>query len=97
MSPENPVKSKAHAVLYRERLYYPADQEEQGRFLLEPSKFTKGVESIPSDVLIKPRVLVLGLPKSGKSTLCSRIAEQTGAVHVQMDELIERYIERDSR
>lgn len=97
MSPANPVKAKECAVLYRERLYYPADREEQKDFLLQPSKFTKGVESIPVDVLIKPRVLVLGLPKSGKSVLCSRIASQTGAVHVQMQELIERYIERDSR
>jgi len=65
--------------------------------LKEPSKFTKGVESIPLDVGIKPRVLVLGLPKSGKSTLCQRIAEHTGAVHLQMDEIIDRYIERDSK
>lgn len=63
----------------------------------EPSKFAKDVESIPLDVHIKPRTLVLGLPKSGKSTLCQRIAAHTGAVHLQMDEIIDRYIERDSK
>lgn len=97
MSPANPVKVRDNAVLYRERIYYLADLDEQIHFLQEPSKFTKGVESIPLDVHITPRVLVLGLPKSGKSTLCERISEHTGAVHLQMGEIIERYIERDSK
>jgi adenylate kinase family enzyme len=30
----------------------------------------KGVESCPNDLLIKPKIAVLGLPKSGKSELC---------------------------
>lgn len=70
ISPSNPVKVRDCAVLYRERVYYLADSDEQKAFLLQPSKYTKGVESIPLDVLVKPRVLVLGLPKSGKSDLC---------------------------
>jgi len=70
LSPSNPVKTRDHAVLYRERIYYLADSDEQKAFLLQPSKYTKGVESIPLDVQVKPRVLVLGLPKSGKSDLC---------------------------
>jgi predicted GTPase len=69
--------------------------DEQAKFLGEPSKYTKDVESVPLDVQIKPRVVVLGLPKSGKSTLCNRISEDTGAVHLQMDEIIEQYIGRD--
>lgn len=47
--------------------------------------------------MFKPRVVVLGLPKSGKSDLCSRVSKLTGAVHLQMDEIIDRYIERDSK
>lgn len=97
ISPSNPVKVRDCAVLYRERVYYLADSDEQKAFLLQPSKYTKGVESIPLDVLVKPRVLVLGLPKSGKSDLCQRISNLTGAVHLQMDEIIDRYIERDSK
>ena len=48
------------------------------------------------DVKIVPRVCVVGLPKSGKTTLCERICATTGAVHLQMEELIEQFVDRDS-
>jgi adenylate/nucleoside-diphosphate kinase len=75
IAPANPCKSREYAVLYRERIYYLSDEEEQKAFLVEPSKYTKGVEPVPLDLLIKPRALVLGLPKCGKSTLCQRVAQ----------------------
>jgi hypothetical protein len=50
ISQSNPVKSRDHAVLYRERIYYLADGDEQAEFLQEPSKYTKGVEPVPLDV-----------------------------------------------
>jgi adenylate/nucleoside-diphosphate kinase len=68
--PTNPIKTKNHAVLYRERIYYLSDGESQDKFLMEPSKYTKGVEPIPLDIQIVPKVAVIGLPKSGKSILC---------------------------
>jgi hypothetical protein len=92
----NPKKTKDHAVLYRERIYYLSDAEEQQRFLLEPSKYVLSVESIPLDITIMPRVVVQGLPKSGKSTLCKRVSEITGAVHLEMEALIEGFVDRDS-
>jgi len=96
LSPYNPIKTKDFAVLYRERIYYLANHEEQEKFLLEPSKFTKNVESCPNDLLIKPRVSVIGLPKCGKTTLCERIALKTGAIHLNMEDIIESYIRRDA-
>ena len=50
ISQSNPVKSRDHAVLYRERIYYLADADEQDAFLQEPSKYAKGVEPVPLDV-----------------------------------------------
>lgn len=97
ITPQNPVKTREFAVLYRERIYYLSDADEQKEFLMQPSKYTKSVESIPLDVHIKPKVIVLGLPKSGKSELCTRISNCTGAVHLQMGEIIDRYIQRDSK
>jgi hypothetical protein len=97
ISPSCPIKSRDHAVLYRERIYYLSDEDEQKDFLMQPSKYTKGVESIPLDVQVKPKVVILGLPKSGKSDLAGRISELTGAVHLQMGDIIDRYIERDSK
>jgi hypothetical protein len=38
--------------------------------LKEPSKYTNNVEAVPNDVNIKPKVCVLGAPKSGKTTVC---------------------------
>ena len=66
----NPRKTKEFAVLYRERVYFPADQEEQDQFLSEPSKYVLGVESIPLDIKLMPRVIVQGLAKSGKTEVC---------------------------
>mmetsp|Transcript_46063 Transcript_46063/g.61012 ORF Transcript_46063/g.61012 Transcript_46063/m.61012 type:complete len:146 (+) Transcript_46063:2181-2618(+) len=96
ISPYNPKKSKNFAVLYRERIYFLSDAEEQQQFMLEPSKYTLGVEAAPLDIRVMPRVIVQGLPKSGKSTVCKKIAESTGAVHLEMEDLIEGFVDRDS-
>ena len=51
---------------------------------------------MPNDILIKPRVSVLGLPKSGKTELCQVLAQKTGAVHLNIEEIIEDQIRRDA-
>ena len=33
---------------------------------------------------------------SGKTELCKKISDATGAVHIQMEELIESFVDRDS-
>ena len=96
ITPYCPRKTKDHAVLYRERLYFLSDEAEREKFLLEPSKYTKGAEAFPTDLLYKPRCVVLGLPKSGKSDLCQALSQRTGAVHLQIEDIIEMFIERDS-
>ena len=37
-----------------------------------------------------------GLPKCGKSQLCQRIQATTGAVHLQMEEIVEAFVDKDS-
>jgi adenylate kinase family enzyme len=64
--------------------------------MLEPSKFVKGIESVPNDILVKPRVIVVGLPKSGKSDLCRILNQKIGVVHLQFEDIIEDYITRES-
>jgi len=96
LSISNPVKSRQYAALYRERIYYLSDAEEQRQFMAEPARYTKAVDAVPLDVQNVPQVCVLGLPRSGKTTLCKRIGELTGAVHLQMDEVIQQYIDGDS-
>lgn len=64
--------------------------------MLEPSKYVKGVEAVPNDLIVKPKIVVLGLPKSGKSELCKTLSSKIGVVHLQIQEIIEDYIERES-
>lgn len=52
--------------------------------------------AVPTDLIIKPAVSVLGLPKSGKTTLCQTIADKTGCVYLKMEEIIESHITRDA-
>jgi len=96
----NPIKTKEFAVLYRQRIYYCSDEDEQKAFLQQPSKYTNALfgaqEAVPNDLIIKPAVSVLGLPKSGKTTLCKTIAAKTGAVYLNMEEIIEAHIKRDA-
>lgn len=96
ISPFNPEKTKQHAVLYRERLFFLSNEDEQKEFLVQPSQYVLGVETVPLDVKITPRVIVQGLPKSGKTELCKRLSASTGAVHLQMEEIIESFVDRDS-
>jgi adenylate/nucleoside-diphosphate kinase len=88
LSLSQPAKTKRHSVLYRERLYFLTNAEEQQRFLKEPSKFTQQIETIPLDINLKPRVFVLGLPKSGKSTVGRLLAEKIGLVQLKMSKVI---------
>lgn len=83
-------------MLYRERLYFLANESERKKFLLEPSRYVKNCEAHPSDVNYKFRIVVQGSPKSGKTELCERIISQTGAVHLQMDQIVDFYMDRDS-
>lgn len=64
--------------------------------MLEPSKYVKGVESCPNDLLIKPKLVVLGLPKSGKSELCQTLSDKIGVIHLKIEDVIEDYVGRES-
>lgn len=96
MHQTNPAKTKDTPVLYRERIYYPGGPEARDMFLADPARYTKGVEAVPLDVPLKPHVLVLGPPKSGKSTLCEQISRETGAVHLKLDDIVGAYIDKAS-
>jgi len=40
--------------------------------------------------------MVLGLPKSGKSTVCKMLAEKIGLVHLKMSKIIQFFMDTDS-
>ena len=45
-------------MLYRERIYFLSNADEQEEFMLQPSKYTMGVETVPLDIRVLPRVVV---------------------------------------
>lgn len=45
---------------------------------------------------MKPKIAVLGLPRSGKSELCQTLSQKIGVVHLQIHEIIEDYVNRES-
>lgn len=64
-------------------------------FLNEPSKYTCD-KSMPLDISYTPKISILGLAKSGKTELAKSLAESTGAIHLNMDQIVQQYIDQDS-
>jgi hypothetical protein len=84
----SPEKTKQHAVLYRERLYFPGSEEARAKFLEQPGLYAKG-STIPLDVNYVPCVFIHGLPKSGKTSLSKVFAERAGIVHLKMNKVVD--------
>ena len=92
----NPTKTKKFTALYRERLYFLANEDQRLRFLKEPSKYALNNETVPLDLNIKPRLFIIGYPKSGKTTLSLKLQEKCGIVHLKIPQIVDQFIERDS-
>ena len=54
------------------------------------------METVPLDINYKPRIFVLGLPKSGKSDLCKMLSQKIGVVHLKMTHVIQSFMDQDS-
>ena len=87
-----PDISKDFPLLYRDQLYFFADQDEKEEFMKTPDVYCKK-PAVPKDVWIKPVFSVLGTPYSGKSTLCERISKSIGAVHLKIEDIIPEFID----
>ena len=57
-------------------------------FMKEPTKYSFKDENIPVDITYKPRICVVGYSKVGKSTLCKKLAEKLGVVHLHMPSVV---------
>lgn len=85
MALANPLKTKNHAVLYRERIYFLSDAVQQQSFLKEPSKHVFfGEETVPLDIQIKPKIFVVGPPLSGKTSLSTMLKNKLNIVHLRI-------------
>lgn len=55
-------------LIYRNRVYYFQSSEERDKVANLPLHYLKA-STVPTDVIIKPVIFVVGKPKSGKSTI----------------------------
>jgi YHS domain-containing protein len=91
---ENPKKSKEHALVYRDKIYYFSNEEEKKKFMDQPALYVNN-ESVPLDIHIKPQCFAIGLPRAGKSTLCEKLSEAIGIVHLHIHEIIDELKDSD--
>lgn len=75
-------------LIYNERLYYFADEEERENVMENPSLLTVN-RAIPKDVLVTPRIFIIGKPKSGKGSLAKLISKKLGLVTIKIKKIIE--------
>ena len=78
-------------LIYKDRIYYLNDEEERDRVMRNPIELLESSENIvaPSDVKVIPTVSIIGLPKTGKTTLAANISKRLGLVHIQIQTMIE--------
>eukprot|EP00003_Mantamonas_plastica_P000708 TRINITY_DN1054_c0_g2_i3.p1 TRINITY_DN1054_c0_g2~~TRINITY_DN1054_c0_g2_i3.p1 ORF type:complete len:1599 (+),score=647.91 TRINITY_DN1054_c0_g2_i3:968-5764(+) len=76
-----------YMVNYRHHVYYLSTRNNMTLFMRNPNKYIANTSLPP---LIMPRVAIIGPPRSGKTTLAKRLANDLGAVYVSCEIIIKR-------
>lgn len=82
---------REYPLVYRNRIYYLNSEEERDMVARLPLHYLRA-PSVPTDVLIKPIIFVMGKPKSGKSTIAKLLSAKLNLVRVKVSHLIEEFI-----
>lgn len=89
-----PDMSTKFSVLYRDKLYFFANEDEKQLFMMTPDVYCRN-PAVPKDVWLKPTCFVLGTPSCGKSTVCERVSSKTGMIHLRVEDIIPLFVESD--
>ena len=89
-----PDMNKLFSVLYRDKLYFFANEDEKNLFMMTPDIYWRN-PTVPKDVWLKPTWFVFGTPSRGKSTVCQRVSSKTGMVHLKIEDIIPEFIKSD--
>ncbi|XP_034526661.1 adenylate kinase 9, partial [Ailuropoda melanoleuca] len=81
---ENPV----HAVIHRQYIYFLSSKETKEKFMKNPIKYIRQPKPKPT---VPIRVIILGPPKSGKTTVAQKISSEYGLKRLSIGEAL-RYI-----
>ena len=83
-------------LIYNDRIYYLNDEEERERVMKNPHILASPANIVaPSDVAIVPSVAVIGLPKTGKTTLAENLSKKLGLVRLDIQEIVEGFFTQD--
>ncbi|XP_034847335.1 adenylate kinase 9 [Mirounga leonina] len=81
---ENPV----HAVIHRQYIYFLSSKETKEKFMKNPIKYIRQPKPKPT---VPIRIIILGPPKSGKTTVAQKISSEYGLKRLSVGEAL-RYI-----
>eukprot|EP00828_Plagiopyla_frontata_P023696 TRINITY_DN3029_c0_g1_i10.p1 TRINITY_DN3029_c0_g1~~TRINITY_DN3029_c0_g1_i10.p1 ORF type:complete len:1472 (-),score=263.93 TRINITY_DN3029_c0_g1_i10:1139-5554(-) len=85
---------KRFAVHYRERIYYFANEEERRIAMNQPLQYINKIETMPLDISYAPRIFIIGLPKSGKSSVAKMLSQNLKVVHIKLSHLFRSLTEQ---
>lgn len=85
------IISKKFPLLYRNRLYYAASLEEREMIKWNPKKYISDQPAAPKDIALRPKIVMLGRYKSGKTTVAKRACEQLGLVYISIPDVLELF------
>lgn len=80
-----PVQS--YPLIYNDRIYYLNDEEERDRVMRNP-KLLETNSAVPNDIKIIPSAAVVGLPKTGKTTLSTSLSKRLGMVKLSLQSIV---------
>ena len=99
-NPQEPfsvIQSVNFPVFYNHRIYYLANEDQRNHVLRNPLKTLGGGTAVcphvaPKDVNLRPKVLLLGKYKSGKTTLAQRVCGLMGLVYLDIPSILELFV-----
>lgn len=71
-------------------MYYFSDEEER-EAVMENTALLRTNRAIPRDVVVTPRVFIIGKPKTGKGSLAKLISKKLGLVVIKIKKVIEEF------
>ena len=80
-----PVQS--YPLIYNDRIYYLNDEEERDRVMRNP-KLLEANSAVPNDIKIVPSAAVIGLPKTGKTTLSTSLSKRLGMIKLSLQSIV---------
>ncbi|XP_062952746.1 adenylate kinase 9 [Cynocephalus volans] len=81
---ENPI----YPVIHRQYIYFLSSKETKEKFMKNPIKYIRQPKPKPT---VPIRIIIVGPPKSGKTTVAKKLASEYGLKHLSIGEAL-RYI-----